>query len=154
MVETWLGKDYPVDNPDELLIRLAGQRRWPNGMRAAQERGELREIPEVEAEAGERMTSAEAEHRFKVARAQKTEEEAKLRALQVEAEEGRSIPRDQVERDSMRLAALEKSYWMQLAEVLPPMLEGLTAGEMKPKLEQYARKQLEELYRKTQELAG
>jgi phage terminase Nu1 subunit (DNA packaging protein) len=78
-------------------------------------------------------------------RKKKMELECKRIEFALDVEKGKYVRRVDVIEEGFRVGTVLKQVMMRLENDLPPMLEGLKAAKMKPKLRDYSRNELVEL---------
>lgn len=145
MVRQWVKKGYDIDDVESLRFDLNQQQRVPLGMDDEQ-------VDTTPVEASELAAQIE-ELRVQIlaAKDKKTAETIKIKILAMGSiqrqliEQGKYILKDDAQSAGMAAGVASRGAWEKIAADLPPMLEGLTALQMVPKLRDYARAQCLEL---------
>lgn len=81
----------------------------------------------------------------------KTRAEASLKELQEAEMRADLVPKREVLEDGIQLGALMKSFLLKIPETWPPMIEGLPAAKMRPRLRAEVQKLMEEWHAVTAE---
>jgi hypothetical protein len=154
MVRKWKAKGYPLDDPEELGRCLWNQERRPKGLKRPKD---LESVPAVRPDVeglDQEQVEKELRELYEKLRDAEDYEEARTRRTQIAGvkdvlkelrEQGRYILREEAAKSAAVAAMASKGKWEQIEDELPPMLEGLTALQMKEKLRPFARRVIMEL---------
>lgn len=155
MVRVWTAKGYPLNDVDEIRRRLRNQERAPKATQptTAAERpereGETEAKPldplEVERELAKLQARMLAAEDYETARTLRTQIAGIRDVLKELREQGKYILRDVSTSEAMQAGAASRAAWEKIEDELPPMLDGLTAAQMKVKLRDFARSRCIEL---------
>jgi DNA-binding transcriptional MerR regulator len=149
MVRTWKTKGYPLDDVAALTAKLRNQERSPLPKPAD---------PNVSGDSGDALTPDEIDDKirtlqqllldakdYEVARTIKTQLSGMREIIKVQQERGVLMPTADAEAAGRLAGQASRQAWEKIEDELPPMLEGLTAAQMKSKLRDYARARCLEL---------
>lgn len=149
MVRDWKDKGYPLDDPQALEKRLRNQERLPKGMpskklatqtpqnKPAQSEG-LSESA-VEAQLRDMYERLLAVTDYEEARTLRTQMQGIKDILKELREQNRYILKETAQAAGAQAAVSVRGELEKLEDALPPILDGLTALQMKNKLREYAR---------------
>lgn len=160
MVEEWKKKGYPLKDPKALERRLRNQEALPRGMpkKKAKPKPEASTPPEtptegrieetrVERELGKLHADLLAAEDYETARTIKIKIEGVKKVLEELREAGRYVLKSETYKDASRAALAVRGELEKLEDGLPPLLEGLSALQMKAKIRDYSRGLMLELSR-------
>ena len=123
-VRDWIAKGYPLDDPKALTNVLLDQHKpadWLVQNHAAPPAGEKVDVAALRVE-------------LLVAKVRKTAAEACIKEIEAEAAKYKYQTKEEAHEAGRQIATVFKSHLQQLESNLPPVLEGLTAVKMRPKI--------------------
>lgn len=147
-VRRWREKGWDLNDIPKLEKLVANMERPPKRTT------ENPEEPDVAAEArkdlDERVRDLEGKlllaANYETARTIRTQIAGMKDLVKVQVERGKYMLKTDAEAAGMQFAQHVKHGWEKIEDSLPPMLEGLSAAQMKEKLREFARMQLLELH--------
>jgi hypothetical protein len=123
-VRDWIAKGYPLDDPEALAIVLLDQHKpadWLVQNHATPPAGETVNVADLRIE-------------LLIAKVRKTAAEAVIKEIEAEAAKEKYQTKEEAREAGRQIAAVFRSHQQQLENNLPPILEGLTAAQMRPKI--------------------
>lgn len=147
-IRMWEANGYPFDNPTELKRRVEEQQTLPKGMPVPpltftdmKKKASEMKPEDVEAELAELRSQLIASADLKTAQTIKVKISGLREVLKELREQGKYILREVATAAGMEAGLASLGAWERIEDDLPPMLEGLTAAQMKVKLRDYGRLQ-------------
>lgn len=157
MVRTWKAKGYPLDDVAALTAKLCNQERSPLPKPTT---------PAIPGDSGDALTPDEIDEKirtlqqllldakdYEVARTIKTQLSGMREIIKVQQERGVLMPTADAE-DMLRVAGhASRQAAEKMEDDLPPMLEGLSASQMKTKIRHYViamNRELSEIFDKNE----
>lgn len=157
-VQLWQSKGYPIHNAEALRQRLLNQERVPKGLRGRIANvdtstgtqpdgpGSLLTPEELDGKLAHLQDLLLAAKDYEEARTLRTKISGIRELFRVQADRGLYILKETVHGEALRLGIENRQRWESLENLLPAMLDGLTALQMQSKLRDFVRLQIREIY--------